>query len=63
MTDAEIRLHIMTLCHRHDRPAQEIVARASELESYVLSSRQPGEKSPKGRAAKAAEADKAQAPA
>ncbi len=39
MTDVELRIEILKLCHRHDRPTAEIVARASELETFVISSR------------------------
>lgn len=34
-SDAQLRLELVKLTHTHGRPAEEAVARASELERYV----------------------------
>lgn len=41
MTPESIRLECLKLVHRHDRDAQEIVARATEFERYVQGSQSP----------------------
>lgn len=36
MNQSDFRLELVKLAHRHDRDASEVVARAKELEAYVL---------------------------
>lgn len=36
MNQSELRVELVKLVHRHDREPSEIVARAKELEAYVL---------------------------
>ncbi|WP_143220694.1 MULTISPECIES: hypothetical protein [unclassified Achromobacter] len=49
MTPEELRLELLKLCHRHDKSAQEITAKCSELEKFVLAFYPLAEKSTKRR--------------
>lgn len=41
--NATLRLEIVRLCHRHDQSASVIIARAKELEAYIIGG-QPADK-------------------
>lgn len=61
MTDAEIRLEILKVCHRHDRPTSEVIERCGCIESYILGLAQSDGRAKQG--SRNPRAEKAQAPA
>lgn len=63
MTPEDVRLEVLKLCYRHDRPEDEITSRACKLENYVLSSAPTVDSNPVQQGAKKPRADKAKAPA